>query len=88
MIAIVLWAIRILVLMLVARYVLQALFGRRPVPAQRPSARQAERVGGTLVRCAQCGTYVPEGSAITTGRGPAVRQFCSAGCRDKWEETH
>jgi len=86
MTAIVLWAIRILVLMLVARYVLQAVFGRRSVPVRRQSSGAAERVGGTLVRCARCGTYVPETGAITIGRG--AEHFCSAACRDKWTETH
>ena len=88
MTAIVLWAIRILVLMLVVRYVLQAVFGRSRAPVRRPSSGPLERAGGTLVRCSQCGTYVPEPSAITTRRGALVEHFCSAACRDKWMEAH
>jgi len=77
---IVLWVIRILVLMLVARYVLQAVFGRRSVPMRRQSTGPAERTGGNLVRCAQCGTYVPETTVITTRRGAGGKRFCSNGC--------
>jgi len=87
MIAIVLWAIRILVLMLVARYVLQAVFGRRSVPVRRQSTSPAERAGGNLVRCAQCGTYVPETTVIPTRRGAGARRFCSDRCQEKWRET-
>ena len=88
MISVVLWAIRILVLMLVARFVLQTLFGRRPVPARRPTSGPTERAGGTLVRCAQCGTYVPEANALTNGRGAGRETFCSPACRDSWTEAH
>ena len=86
MTAIVLWGIRILVLMLVVRYVLQTVFGRSRVPVRRPSTAPIERVGGPLVRCAKCGTYVPEAGAITTRRSAGVEHFCSATCRDAWTQ--
>lgn len=47
-------------------------FGRKPV---------GERVGGQLVRCAKCGTYVPETSVITVSLGGDVVKFCSDQCR-------
>jgi hypothetical protein len=53
--------------------------------AQKPRApRPIERAGGSLVRDPHCGTYVPAGSAITSGRGPDAVHFCSTTCRDAW----
>ena len=84
MTVILLWAIRILVLMFVARYVLQLMFGQRSAPARRQPAGPMERRGGTLVRCAQCGTYVPETGVVAVSRRAGAEQFCSSACRDKW----
>ena len=88
MIAIVLWIIRILVIMFVARLVLQYLFGRRPVPLGRRPQRPEVRAGGSLVRDPQCGTYIPESTALTVGRGAHALHFCSETCRDRWTAAH
>ena len=84
-----LWTLRILVLLLILRFLLR-LFTARPAPADRRprGTRRQERLGGTLVRDPHCGTYVPASSAITVGRGNAVHHFCSAGCRDAWAAAH
>jgi hypothetical protein len=80
-----LWILRVLVLLLVLRFVLRLIFGsgpatRRPVrPASTP-----ERLGGELVRDPQCGTYVPKARAIAVGSGPDTKYFCSTTCRDAY----
>ena len=88
MLVILLWVARILVVMFVVRLLLQALFGRRPATLRRPAARTTERLGGTLVRDPQCGTYIPESKALTIGKGASARHFCSVACRDKWTAAH
>jgi hypothetical protein len=88
MTAIVLWILRILVVVFVLRLVVQYLSGRRPVPVGRRTQRPAVRAGGTLVQDPQCGTYIPESKALTIGKGPNTRHFCSATCRDKWMAAH
>ncbi|OYV97325.1 MAG: hypothetical protein B7X11_06520, partial [Acidobacteria bacterium 37-65-4] len=56
----------------------------------QPFARQPqpERVGGQLVRDPQCGTYVPESSAITVTREGETLHFCSDTCRDAYAAAH
>ena len=81
------WVLRALVALLLIRFVLR-LFARRG-PAGRPrTRRQTERVGGTLVRDPQCGTYIPQAKALTTGSGSSVVHFCSTDCRDAWVAAH
>lgn len=60
-------------------------FGGGPF-ARRPP--QPERVGGQLVRCAQCGTYVPETSAISVSHGGDILKFCSDACRQSYAAAH
>ena len=84
-----LWLVRVVVLLLVIRMIVRAVYsaiGRRQVP--RPTSRVPERVGGALVRDPQCGTYVPESRALVLGRGPDALHFCSAACRDAWASAH
>ena len=88
MMGILLWILRILVVIVVARLVLQHFFGRRPVPLERRPQRPAVRAGGTLVRDPQCGTYIPESKALTIGKGANTLHFCSATCREKWMGAH
>ena len=85
----VVWTMRIIVLLLVIRFLLR-LFTRRPVATtgRRHVSRAPERLGGTLVRDPQCGTYIPETTAVTVGRGASARHFCSTNCRDAWAADH
>lgn len=79
------WALRIVVLLIALRFILR-LFAR---PAGRPSGRRydrLERQGGTLVRDPQCGTYVVQNGAPSIGTGPATVYFCSTRCRDAYAE--
>lgn len=58
---------------------------RGPFGARQP---QQEHVGGQLVRDPQCGTYVPESSAIKVTRGGETLHFCSDTCRDAYAAAH
>lgn len=60
-------------------------FGGGPFAGRPP---QTERVGGQLVRCSQCGTYVPETTAITASRGGDLLKFCSDACRQAYDTAH
>jgi len=74
--------------LLLIRYVLRFLFGPARVvrrPAQ-PSPKPTERLGGELVRDPNCGTYIPKERAIAVGAGAGIKYFCSAVCRDAYEE--
>ena len=78
-----LWALRIIVVLIVLRFVLRAIHSIA-VASRPPAARKpAERVGGALVRDLQCGTYIPKERAITVGSGRHVQYFCSPECRDQ-----
>ena len=76
-------------------FVLRAL-GRLLAPASArprragptPPRQPPERVGGTLVRDPQCGTYIPLSRALTIGGGESALHFCSAACRDAWTASH
>jgi len=86
----VLIVIRVLVVLLIIRFVLRliasARVGYRSVP--RPPRPVGERTGGTLVRDPNCGTYIPESRAITLGNGSQAVHFCSAACRDAYAAAH
>jgi len=58
---------------------------RGPFGARQP---QPERVGGQLVRCAQCGTYVPAANAINAPVSGAIAHFCSDKCRQEYAVAH
>jgi hypothetical protein len=87
----VLIVIRVLVVLLIVRLVLRliasARVGYHSVPP-RPPRPVVERKGGTLVRDPNCGTYIPESRAITTGTGSHALHFCSAACRDAYAAAH
>jgi YHS domain-containing protein len=54
-------------------------------PAGRPRAkRRPERIGGTLVRDPQCGTYLPKDRALAATSSGETNYFCSDACRDAW----
>lgn len=89
-----LWMFRILILLIVIRFIVvmvrsamvAAGGGSAQGPARaRRSKREPERIGGTLVRDPQCGTYLPEDRAITVRSGSSAHHFCSVACRDQWE---
>jgi hypothetical protein len=85
------WIFRVVVVMMIARFVM-GLFGGRRRTAAGPSwpgagpasTGRSERSGGTLVRDPQCGTYLPESRAIRAGGGAHVVYFCSVTCRDAY----
>ena len=81
-----LWLLRILIILMIVRYIVSFFTRRGPAPASRPQSRgrQPERTGGTLVRDPQCGTYVPQSNAILLKRAGETVFFCSATCKDTW----
>lgn len=99
MFALIGWIGRFLLIMFVVRAVM-SLFapstprrgsapgGARPRGPFGPRQPQPERVGGQLVRCAQCGTYVPESSAIHAPQSGAIVHFCSDKCRQDYAAAH
>jgi uncharacterized protein len=79
-----LWLLRILIILLILRYIV-AFFTPRRQPSRRGTpTRSPERTGGTLVRDPQCGTYIPQAGAVSLKRGGSTMYFCSATCRDTW----
>jgi hypothetical protein len=75
-----LWAVRILIILLIVRIVVRWFAVARTPTARRGPVAGAERVGGHLVRDPQCGTFVAERRAVKAGG----QSFCSTDCRDKW----
>jgi uncharacterized protein len=87
--ALIIWAVRIVVVLLLIRIVLRFL--SRAAGAGRTAAgsaprKKAERIGGALVRDPQCGTYVTRERAVTLGTGDATQFFCSTQCRDAFRQ--
>jgi uncharacterized protein len=81
------WFFRIIVLLLVLRFVLRLLFGSRPVVRRQPmppNPGSQERIGGELVRDPNCGTHIPKARAIAVGTGADIKYFCSTKCRDEY----
>ena len=81
---ILLWIIRALAIIVLLRIVLRMIFGNR-FSAARTRGPQAgrkpqERIGGELIRCARCGTYVPRDRALVQGTGDRAVYFCSETC--------
>ena len=85
-----LWLLRVLIILLILRYITAFFTRRGPTPVRRPTQPKApkERTGGLLVRDPQCGTFVPESNAFALTRGGATMHFCSATCRDAWGQAH
>jgi hypothetical protein len=87
------WLLDLLVLWMVVRAIARFFGqGQRPTAAPqgqpRRSAKPVERLGGTLVRDPQCGTYIPESRAIRVGTGEQAQYFCSTACRDAYMGQH
>ncbi|MGI9104670.1 MAG: hypothetical protein ACR2G4_00315 [Pyrinomonadaceae bacterium] len=53
--------------------------GGQPMPS--PAARQTDRSGEALVRCAVCGTWLPASRALTLGSASST--FCSHACMER-----
>lgn len=88
------WILRIIALVLIVRLVFRfiggLLEGMRGTSSPPRGRRQdpGPRVGGRLVRDPQCGTHVPEASAVRLGSGDQAVYFCSTRCRDQWSASH
>ena len=81
------WIIRLVILLMIIRFVMSLFTGAtsRRSAAPRPNAkRPAERIGGTLVRDPQCGTYLPQDRAMMVLSSGTPHYFCSTKCRDEW----
>lgn len=99
MFALIGWIARFLLILFVVRLVLRMFSPsparggpapggprpRGPFGARQP---QPERVGGQLVRCAQCGTYVPASGAINAPQSGSIGHFCSDKCRQEYAAAH
>jgi uncharacterized protein len=85
MTAVLIWIVRLLVILLIVRLVMRALASRRLEPTRR--SQPPQRIGGTLVRDPQCGTYIPEARAVILRAGSGTVHFCSSTCRDAWTAT-
>ncbi len=84
------WLADAFVLYLLIRLVLQLVAGGRAVlhrqrPASGGRGRTPERLGGTLVRDPNCGTYIPEARALRLRTGQETLYFCSPSCRDAYQ---
>lgn len=82
-----LWLVRLIVLVMIIRFIMSALSsarGRKASGPTRQPKRAPERIGGTLVRDPQCGTYLPQDRALVVARSGSTEYFCSAKCRDEW----
>ena len=78
------WFVRILVLLILLRFVLRLLFPNRGSTGRQVPRKTPERIGGELVRDPCCGTYIPKASALTLSTGGTVHYFCSTKCRDAY----
>ena len=91
---ILIWVFRALVILIVLRLVMRfigAVVAGASAPRQTPQtspATRPERLGGTLVRDPQCGTFVPQVKALSSGSGDSAVFFCSTNCRDAWVAAH
>ena len=87
--ALFLWIVRIVVVLLVVRMVVRMFTAQATARRQAPGPRRpAERLGGTLVRDPNCGTYIPQTTAIAITSGESTAFFCSTRCRDAWAASH
>jgi uncharacterized protein len=83
------WIVRILLILLVLRFVLRLLFPQRRAARSAGRTEQSpERLGGELVRDPQCGTYVPKSRALAIGASGGTIYFCSKECRDAYSVAH
>ena len=82
------WIIRIIIVALIVRMVLRLVSGQRPQVGGRAPRKPVERAGGALVQDPQCGTYIPQSTALVAGRGADVKYFCSPACRDRYMASH
>ena len=84
-----LWVLRVLVILLVLRLVLRAIYRYRLQTTRRhPGSVRRETVGGELVRDPHCGTYLPKSRALSVRSIRGVQYFCSPACRDKYAKAH
>ena len=82
------WIFRILLILIVIRLVMRAIYGfmrgsRSSGPA-RPPGQMRERAGGELVRDPNCGTFIPRNTALAVGSGDDAKYFCSERCRNEF----
>ncbi len=78
------WIVRILILLILVRFVLRLLFPNRRARRPAPPRPAPERIGGELVRDPSCGTYIPKASALRLSTSGETQYFCSAKCRDAY----
>jgi YHS domain-containing protein len=81
------WFVRVVVAVLIARVIFRLLTGSRH-QARGGGRPSGERAGGTLVRDPQCGTYIPQARALAITDGEGTHYFCSAACRDAYVALH
>jgi YHS domain-containing protein len=57
-----------------------------PKKEKEPTFQRRDPAVEEMMRDPVCGTYVPASQAVTLQREKETLYFCSAGCRDKFEE--
>ncbi|MCD6268786.1 MAG: hypothetical protein J7J71_01470 [Deltaproteobacteria bacterium] len=59
------------------------LRGRPATSDARPESRNQQGSGEKMVKCLECGLYVPENEALAGGRSYPGSYFCSRKCQQK-----
>ena len=77
-----------LLLLVLAGFVVYSLISSllRPRPPRPP--RNRSREGEVMVQDPQCGTYLPEGDAISATVNGKSLHFCSQNCLKSYRSTH
>jgi YHS domain-containing protein len=83
------WVMDAVIILMIVRAVIGMLKRRRTASPRADASpfggKTQERIGGTLVRDPQCGTYIPEAGAIRVKEGGQTLYFCSPECRDAFQ---
>jgi len=77
------FAVRVLGLLLLARFLLGAIRGRAPRPTAPPAAPPTPHSSPDLVRDRVCNTFLPRDRAVLAIVRGQEQHFCSTACRDR-----
>lgn len=79
------WVLRLILILFVIRAVVRLVAGvmQGLQPSSSPDAIGA---GRSLVRDPVCGTFIVPNKTLSLGDGAARHYFCSARCRDEYQD--